>query len=230
MIRVFIGFDQVESVAWSVFNYSLQRRASAPVQVAPLKLSQLAPFFNRPWDTKQTNAFSFTRWLVPYLCDYQGWALFADCDILCRADIAELWALRDERYAVQCVQHRYTPAEQTKYLGRPQTAYARKNWSSVMLMNCARCKRLTPEYVNHASGLELHQFDWLSSDTLIGRLPSEWNHLVGVHDPNPDAKLAHFTLGGPYFHRYTQCEFTSEWFRELWAMLYCAQDIDEPAL
>ena len=30
-----------------------------------------------------------------------------------------------------------------------------------MLMNCRKCTTLTPDYVNKASGLELHQFKWL---------------------------------------------------------------------
>ena len=129
-------------------------------------------------------------------------------------DIARLWALRDERYAVQVVKHMHVPREDVKFLGEKQTKYEKKNWSSVMLMNCARCKALTPEYVNTATGLELHQFKWLESDALIGELPHEWNHLVGYDAPRRGVSLAHFTIGGPYFPEYRDCEYAREWFAE----------------
>jgi hypothetical protein len=92
-----------------------------------------------------------------------------------------------------------------------------------MLMNCAACKALTPEYVNTATGLELHQFKWLENDALIGALPSRWNHLVGYDAPRKDAALVHFTIGGPYFDEYRDCEYSAEWFRERDAMLRAAQ-------
>ena len=128
-----------------------------------------------------------------------------------RRDIAELWALRDERYAVQVVKHNHVPKEDTKFLGAVQTKYQKKNWSSVMLLNNARCQVLTPDYVNHASGLELHQFKWLASDEEIGALPLEWNWLVGEYDFDPDAKVAHFTRGGPYFPAYANEDYSDEW-------------------
>lgn len=223
MIRVFIGYDPREAVAFSVLSHSIHARASEPVAIAPLMLSELRETLRRPREPLQSTDFSFSRFLTPWLCDYRGWAVFMDCDMLMRDDIARLWALRDERYAVQVVKHQHVPKEQTKFLGEAQTRYQKKNWSSVMLMNCERCGALTPEYVNTASGLQLHQFHWLESEDLIGSLPPRWNHLVGYDAPRPDAALVHFTIGGPYFHEYRHCEFADEWFAERDAMLAVSQ-------
>jgi lipopolysaccharide biosynthesis glycosyltransferase len=219
VIRVFIGYDSAEEVAFSVLAHSIHARASMPVATAPVMLSQLKDVFQRPHNALQSTQFSFSRFLTPWLAGYEGWALFMDCDMLMLEDIAELWKLRDERYAVQVVKHVHVPKEDVKFLGHTQTKYEKKNWSSVMLMNCARCRVLTPEYVNTASGLELHQFKWLGADELIGELPSRWNHLVGYDRPRRDAAVAHFTIGGPWFEPYRDCEFADEWRREREAML-----------
>jgi len=222
-IRVFIGYDTREAVAFSVLSHSIHARASHPVSITPLALSQLHGVFERDTNPLQSTQFSFSRFLTPYLCDYAGWALFTDCDMLVLDDIARLWALRDERYAVQVVKHVHVPREDVKFLGAVQTRYEKKNWSSVMLMNCARCTTLTPEYVNRASGLELHQFKWLAGDHFIGDLPPKWNHLVGYDAPRRDASLVHFTIGGPYFEEYRDCEYAAEWFAERDAMLRVEQ-------
>jgi lipopolysaccharide biosynthesis glycosyltransferase len=142
--------------------------------------------------------------------------------MLMQDDIAGLWALRDERYAVMVVKHVHIPKETTKFLGEPQTKYEKKNWSSVMLFNNAKCRALTADYVNTATGLDLHQFKWLADDGLIGELPQRWNHLVGYHAPRADAALVHYTLGGPYFAQYADCEFGAHWQRERDAMLAAA--------
>jgi hypothetical protein len=188
LIRIFIGFDARETVAYNVLA-----------------------------------DFSFSRFLAPYLCGYDGWSIFMDCDMLMRDDVARLWSLRDERHAVLVVKHDHRPRERTKFLGAPQTPYEKKNWSSVMLLNNARCTRLTPAFVSSASGLDLHQFKWLDGDHLIGELPHRWNHLVGYDEPSADAALAHFTVGGPYFPEYADCEFGDEWRRERDAMLYAGR-------
>ena len=223
MIRVLIGFDAREAVAFSVLAHSIQARASEPVAIAPLMLSQLEGVYRRERSPLQSSDFSFSRFLTPYLCGFEGWAIFMDCDMLVMDDIARLWALRDERYAVQVVKHMHVPREDVKFLGEKQTRYEKKNWSSVMLMNCARCTALTPGYVNGATGLELHQFKWLESDALIGELPHEWNHLVGYDAPASRVSLAHFTIGGPYFSEYRECEYSREWFAERDAMLRAEQ-------
>lgn len=214
MIRVFIGFDARETAAWHVLCHSIMARSSQPVSFVPLALENLKSMFWREPSPLQSTEFSFTRFLTPHLSGYEGWSLFMDCDMLMRRDIAELWALRDDRYAVMCVKHQHVPAESTKFLNQPQTAYGKKNWSSVMLFNNAKCRALTPEFVNSASGLELHQFKWLQNDELIGELPHGWNHLVGYDAPNVDAANVHFTIGGPYFSEYAECEYAKEWFAE----------------
>jgi hypothetical protein len=217
MIRVFLGFDGRETVAFHVAAHSIHVRSSRPVAVAPVMLSQLRGVFDRPRDPKQSTDFSFSRFLVPYLCDYQGWALFADSDVLVQDDVARLWDLRDERYAVQVVQHQHVPSETTKFLGHQQTVYGKKNWSSLILFNCAKCTALTPAYVNTASGLDLHQFRWLGDDALIGALPKAWNFLVGYDQEEPGAAPAnlHYTHGGPWFAESRRCPLSEAWWKEL---------------
>jgi len=144
--------------------------------------------------------------------NYKGWALFLDCDMLMTADINELWRLRDDRYAVQVCKHDYEPKREEKFLGQVQTKYEKKNWSSFMLLNCKKCTTLTPDYVNKASGLELHQFKWLESEDLIGELPLEWNWLAGEYDYKDDIKCVHYTEGGPWFDEYKDCDYSSTWF------------------
>ncbi len=217
MIRVFIGYDRAETVAFHVAAFSIMRRASEPVSITGLILPQLPMWRER--DPRQSTDFAFSRFLVPYLCHYEGRAIFMDCDMLCRADILGLWAELPRDQAVAVVKHDYIPSGTAKFLDRPQSAYPRKNWSSVMVFNNAACRALTPEYVNTAPGIELHQFRWID-DEAIRELPKRWNHLVGEYPPNPDAKLVHFTLGTPCFGRYRHCEFAEEWFSEHDAMLH----------
>lgn len=222
MIPVFIGYDPREAAAFSVLAFSIQARATQPVTIAPLMLTQLSGVLTRERHPLQSTDFSFSRFLAPYLSGFSGWSIFMDCDMLVLDDIERLWQLRDDRYAVMVVKHDHVPKETQKFLGEPQSKYEKKNWSSVMLFNNAKCKALTPEYVNTASGLELHQFKWLGDDGLIGELPERWNHLVGYNPPRPDAALVHYTLGGPYFEEYRDCEYSTEWRTERDAMLSTA--------
>ncbi len=223
MIDVFIGFDPRETVAFHVLSHSIHARASQPVGITPLMLTELQGIMTRERHPLQSTDFSFSRFLTPYLSDYSGWSVFMDCDMLMLDDIAVLYALRDERYAVMVVKHDHVPKESRKFLDQPQTPYQKKNWSSVILFNNARCRALTPEYVNAASGLDLHQFKWLASDDLIGALPQRWNHLVGYNPPRKEVSLAHYTLGGPYFEDYKNCEYAEEWRAERDAVLYAGR-------
>ena len=223
MLKVFIGVDEVEMVAYHVLAQSIIEKCSVPVSITPVKISML-PEYKRERDPKQSNEFSFTRFLVPYLCGYEGHALFMDLDMLVRVDLNELWELRDDTKSVQVVKHDYTPKNQTKYLGTIQYPYPRKNWSSVMLFNCGHdhCKRLTPDYVNTTEGLNLHRFHWTHEDC-IGELSKDWNHLVGEYADNPDAKIVHWTLGGPWFHEYKGAEFSDEWRKTFDKARHCDQ-------
>ncbi len=226
MLQVFIGYDPNESVAYHTLAHSILRRASIPVSIAPLMRSQLGGLYTRERGPTESTEFSLTRFLVPELSGYRGWSLFMDCDMLCRADIAELAAFtgRAEDKAVLVCKHDYVPRTERKFLGQVQTRYARKNWSSLVLYNNARCAALTPQYVNTASGLELHRFAWLD-DAHIGALSLEWNWLVGEYEHNPRAKIVHFTLGGPYFDEYRNCDYAEEWFAELRAMSHAANPV-----
>ena len=230
MIRVFIGFDPRETAAFHVLAQSIHARASQPVTIAPLMLSQLEGVMTRERHPLQSTDFSFSRFIVPYLCDYRGWAVFMDCDMLMLDDVAKLWALRDDRYAVQVVKHDHVPKEQTKFLGQPQSKYEKKNWSSVMLFNNAKCRALTPEYVNEATGLQLHRFQWLQSDDLIGDIPHRWNWLVGYDKrvPLKEVSNLHYTIGGPYFREYRHTDYAKQWFDERQRMLRVDQKSTTP--
>lgn len=226
MIRAFIGYDSREAVAFHVLSHSIHSRASQPVEIAPLMLSQLRDTFHRESHPLQSTDFSFSRFLVPYLSNYEGWSLFCDCDMLMLDDIANLWSLKDDAFAVQVVKHDHKPSHQKKFLDQPQSKYEKKNWSSVMLFNNAKCKALTVDYVNSASGLELHQYKWLGDDSLIGELPGRWNHLVDYDPtlPSGEVSLLHYTEGGPYFEEYANCSYSKEWFEERDSMTYAGRE------
>lgn len=221
--RVFIGFDERESVAYHVLEHSIRKHSSIPVSITPLSRNNLLPVFTRKRLENESSEFSFSRFLVPYLCGYKGWALYLDCDMLFRADIAELAALCNPASAwyrsLLCVQHDYEATQGEKFLGAVNEPYPRKNWSSLMLFNNYRCRKLTPEVVNEATGPYLHRFQWAADDQ-VGAIGSEWNHLVGELNPNPHAKNYHFTLGGPYFPKYDGCEGSDEWWGHFEEMIY----------
>ncbi|MEY3597576.1 MAG: hypothetical protein RL543_1529 [Pseudomonadota bacterium] len=210
-LRIFVGYDSKEIVAYHTFCQSVIDHASQPVSFTPIALSHLERTFTRERNPLQSTEFSFSRFLTPYLSNYEGWSLFVDCDIILRDDVAKLFALADDRYAVMCCKHDYMPSAGIKFLNNVQTVYAKKNWSSVMLFNNQRCRRLDTDYVNSASGLELHQFKWLQSDQEIGGLPLEWNWLIGEYEAKDTARAVHFTVGGPYFDEFATCDFADEW-------------------
>jgi hypothetical protein len=212
MIKIFIGYDKKEKIAYHVLSESILKNSTQPVSITPIALNNIKDDFVRERNNLSSTEFSFSRFIIPHLMNYRGWALFMDCDMLMKADISELWRLRDDKYAVQVCKHDYIPKEKTKFLGQVQTVYPKKNWSSFMLLNCRKCTTLTPNYVNAATGLELHQFKWLESDDLIGDLPLEWNWLVGEYDYKEDVKNVHYTKGGPYFKEYMDCDYSKDWF------------------
>jgi hypothetical protein len=172
---------------------------------------------HRPVDPLASTEFTYTRFLVPHLAGYQGWALFCDCDFLWLADVAELLALADDRYAVMCVQHDHRPPETVKMDGATQTVYPRKNWSSLVLYNCGHPANaaLTPEVVNRESGAYLHRFQWLP-DAAIGALPETWNWLEGWSAPPAGGppNAVHFTRGGPWFEAWQAVGYADLWLAE----------------
>jgi len=215
MINIFIGYDSKEKVAYNVLSHSIIQNSTKPVAITPIALNNLKDDFVRERNALSSTEFSFSRFMIPHLMNYQGWALFMDCDMLMFEDISKLWRMRDDSKAIQVCKHDYTPKESKKFLGQVQTKYEKKNWSSFMLMNCKKCTTLTPDYVNKASGLELHQFKWLEGDHLIGDLPLEWNWLVGEYEHKEDVKNVHYTEGGPWFDDYKNCDYSKDWFRNL---------------
>lgn len=215
MLKIFIGYDPNETVAFHTLANSIMRQSSVPVQITPLILHQLP--LTRARDAVQSTEFTFSRFLVPWLCDYRGMALFMDCDMLVRCDIAEVFAAADQNAQISVVKHDYTPKAENKFLDKTQTAYRRKNWSSVMLFNNARCQVLTPESVNEADSSWLRKLHWADQ---IGELPREYNHLVGEYAPNPAAKIVHYTIGTPCWAKYAHCEYAQAWRDECGAMAY----------
>ena len=122
--------------------------------------------------------------------------------------------MREEYKAVHVCKHDYTPKTEIKFLDNVQTKYDKKNWSSLMMFNNERCEMLTPTKVSEASGLHLHQFQWLGPESWIGDIPLEWNWLVDEYNYKPDVSMVHYTLGGPYFNEYRDCDYSQEWFDE----------------
>ena len=210
-MKIYMGYDSREEIAYEVAEKSINTK------VLPLVQSDLRTrgIYTRPVDDLASTEFSFTRFLVPYLNNYDGWALFVDCDIVFLEPPLELFNLANDKYAVMCVKHNYSPTSKTKMDGKVQHLYQRKNWSSVMLFNCSHPSNqiLTPELVNNSSGSFLHQMKWLKDDE-IGELPKEWNWLVGWYKEPEDGhpKLLHYTEGGPWFKDYENCEYSEVWY------------------
>ena len=222
MINIFIGYDPREAIAFHTCVNSIIRHASVPVSITPLALNNFKNY--NETHTDGSNQFIYSRFLVPHLMNYQGWAIFMDGDMIVRDDIAKLWDLRKIDKDVMVVKHDYKTKMSEKYLGAKNEDYPRKNWSSVILWNCYAPSnlKLTPKFVEQATGAELHRFTWIK-DERIGELPKEWNWLPDEYGPNPDAKLLHYTLGTPCFHEFATTPMGDEWHRERMYTEYCQQ-------
>lgn len=195
------------------FLASLLEHASGPVDLTIITAKMAASL---GVGTDGSNAFTKSRFLMPYLCGFRGHALWLDgADMLMRDDVCELAALADFHSAVQVVKHDYTPRAEKKYIGTemeaPNVAYPRKNWASAMLMwnDHSSCRRLTPEFVAKSFGQELHRFGWCD-DERIGNLPVEWNWL-DEYGENEEAKIVHYTNGIPGFFAYQDAPHAEEW-------------------
>ena len=217
--RVFVGWDSREDIAYQVCRHSILQRSSIPVEVIPLKQDELRAkgLYWRDVDPLASTEFVYTRFLVPYLAGYEGWALFIDCDFLYTRDIADLVAQTDDRYAVMCVHHDHRPPESEKMDGKVQTVWPRKNWSSMVLYNCGhpKCRTLSPEAVNTKPPAFLHRFQWLD-DSEIGEVSETWNWLEGwceKPEGEPPA-VVHYTRGGPWFDNWQDVDYASLWLAE----------------
>ena len=218
-INFFIGYDPKEDIAYRICKYSLLKRASTTVKVFSLKLDELIAkkLYTRTVDPLASTQFTYSRFLVPKLMNYTGWAVFCDCDFIFLDDVNNLIKNLDDSKAVYCVQHDYTPKEKHKMDGQKQTIYPRKNWSSFILFNCSHpsTKNLTVETVNSENGAYLHQFKWCKNEE-IGKLDERWNWLEGwTSNHNHNKPFAvHYTRGGPWFSEWQDVEYAKEWINE----------------
>jgi len=224
MLKIYVGWDPREDLAWEVCRYSILTRAiDKPIEVIPLVQSDLRArgIYKRPVDNLASTEFSLTRFLTPSLAGESGFAVFVDCDFLFLTDINNVLNEIDPTKAVSVVQHEYLPKEEIKMNGCIQHTYPRKNWSSFMVFNCHHpaVHQLTAELVNKAAPSFLHQFKWLD-DELIGNLSIAWNYLEGWYPPGATYLNAiHYTRGGPWFEHMKNCSYSTEWFSELEKML-----------
>jgi len=216
-LKIFIGWDSREPEAAEVCEYSIKKHATVPVEIHFLKQAELRAreIYTREPDLQSSTEFTFTRFLVPYLCNYRGNAVFVDCDFLFEHDIKELFECANNSAAVSVVQHDYQPTNTIKMDGKTQYQYPRKNWSSLMLFNCAHpdCQTLTPEIVSSQTGEFLHRFNWTGYE--IGSLDKTWNWLVNwYHEPQDGKpKAIHYTEGGPWFPNYVKTEYGGNWIQ-----------------
>lgn len=184
-LKVMIGYDHRQAISLTVLQHSIYTRSSKPVAITPLVLSQL------PLKRQGLTPFTYSRFLVPWLCDYKGWALFLDIDMVVLDDIAKLFEFCDDKYAVVVAKNK-----------------KRFEWASAMLFNCEKCKMLTPEYIETAD--RLHVIEWVPEEQ-IGTFPGKWNHLVGYDVPDDDVSLVHYTQGIPAFPETKDSEHARTW-------------------
>lgn len=229
MLKIFLGYDPREAVGYHTCVQSIIETTTPPFSITPL-------FATSDRQRDGSNRFTYSRFLVPYLCDYQGWALYLDgSDMLVMHDLVDLVANRffdtltlepsgeDKQLPVYVVKLNYRTRHSRKYIGTPMECdnadYPRKNWSSVMLFNCGHFinRILTPGYVRATSGRELHTFQWVEANGhKIGRLHDHWNFLVGEYkkkDSLIPPGIAHYTLGIPAFKNYENCDYAGEWHK-----------------
>lgn len=216
-MKVFVGYDTKQDIVYRVCRSSILKNIDA--EVIPLKQQDLREqgIYIRDIDPLSSTEFTFTRFLIPHITNYQGWALFVDCDFLFIENIANLFKLAKDEYAVMVVKHNYIPISEIKMHNQKQMLYPRKNWSSLILWNCSHAsnRTLTKDIVNSQTGSYLHGFKWLN-DCEIGEIDVEWNWLVNwYHNPvNGLPKAIHYTEGGPWLKEYEDCEYANLWIEE----------------
>ncbi len=210
-LNIFVGFDQKEAIAYHAFSQSIIQNSSIPVSITPLAENNLNMYKEKHHDG--TNKFTYSRFLVPYLMGFNGWAVFADGDMICLKDIKKLIALASEKFAVQVIKHDYKTRYKTKYFGQKNEDYPRKNWSSLIIWNCSHEKNkvLTPNFIEGKDGAFLHRFKWLD-DHEIGKIKEEWNWLAIEYPEKTDVNLIHYTFGTPCFKEYERKSYSNHWY------------------
>ena len=212
LLNIFVGFDQKEAIAYHTFVQSIIENSSIPLSITPLAENNLDDYSEK--HTDGTNKFTYSRFLVPYLMDFKGWAIFVDGDMICLSDLKKLKQYFNPNIAVNVVKHNYKTKHKTKYFGQKNEDYPRKNWSSVIVWNCQHPKNkiLTPDFISHKEGSYLHRFSWLE-DIEIGELPKTWNWLAIEYKEKKNLDLIHYTLGTPCFKEYSNKSLSEFWKR-----------------
>ena len=226
-LNIFIGYDPNETIAYHTCVQSLIDNSKIPLKITPLKLSHFKKFYKRKKRKVDSTEFSISRFLVPYLSNYKDYSLYLDCDIVINSNLENLIKRVEEtknKTALWCVKHNYKLSSNKKFLQNTQYAYSKKNWSSFMIFNNSKCKNLTPKFIENANGLYLHQFKWLQ-DKKITNLSSQWNILVGEQKIPKKIKGIHYTLGGPYFKKYSNCEKAEIWKKYFTKTIYPLKNV-----
>lgn len=215
MQHVFFGHDERVEAGTTAFLRSAITHSRGALALTPITRGNMR-------DVKEgSNAFTFRRFLVPWMLGYRGWAVFVDgADMLCRADLGDLFDLIHYPDAVRVVKHRYRTQHPRKYCGTAMECdnadYERKNWASMMLVNCAHFawRNVTPEFLEKANPLALLQLRFIP-DEFIGSLPKVWNWLADEDGENPDAKILHWTSGSPGIKAYGNSPMAEEWHESM---------------
>lgn len=231
-LKVFVGYDSREDIAWQVCRFSLLRHSQQALTVIPIRQTTVRELglYDRSMDAGSSTEFSLTRFLTPYLAATRGWVIFCDCDFLFTVDVHQVLDSLDPAKALYCVQHDYVPAHGIKMDGKTQTTYPRKNWSSFMIFNCDHpdVKALTPEVVNTAPPAYLHRFEWIKDPSAIGALAVDWNFLEGEYArPEQTPRVIHYTNGGPWFENWQDCDYADLWLRERDLYLNSTADMND---
>ena len=220
-LNVYIGFDSSnygQELAYEVCKRSIEKNTRHDITIHKLVKSDLVNrnIFTRN-DTDGSTEFTYTRFLVPYLNNYEGYALFCDSDFLWECDINELFEnFSNPKYALACVKHTYSKCKcPNKMDNKVQEWYPRKNWSSLMLFNCSHSstRNLSLENVNNKSAKWLHRMEWCK-DYKILEIPKSYNYLVGYYD-DEHIKALHFTDGGPWYPKYKNVLYADRWIKYL---------------
>ena len=212
VLKIFIGYDPKEAVVYHTCVQSIIENTKMPVSITPLHLGMFNCYNEKHNDG--SNAFIYSRFLVPYLSNFSGKSLFIDGDMIVNTDVSKLFQLFNKKFALQVVKHDYKTKYPIKYLGNKNEDYPKKNWSSVILFNCEHEKNslLTPKFIERSSGSYLHRFRWLDEND-VGEIPKEWNHLVLEYEEKPKANILHYTVGAPCFEEFNQGIEADIWYK-----------------
>jgi hypothetical protein len=158
------------------------------------------PDYNREY-ANQSTEFTYSRFLIPYLENYEGFSLFVDNDFIFTKTPLSMFNYLSPDDAVACIKYPHYEHDATKFDGEVNIDYPCKLWSSMMFFNNGHedCKKLTPEVVNTWTGKQLHQFEWTDK---ISEIPQKYIFVEGYDNPEEkwDYTGIHYTRGGPWIN------------------------------